>query len=79
MGFAHLPAATVPKFHWHSQRTMMLLGVSALFAATALLLPERLTHLLGHHPIEIGQIVDQFEGRSENTGAGENCAGPESR
>ena len=59
--FAHLPAATIPKFHWHSGRTLMLLGVSALFAATALLLPERLTHLLGHHPIEIGQIVGQLK------------------
>jgi hypothetical protein len=58
--FAHLPAATVPKFHWHSGRPLLLLGVSTVFAATALVLPERLTHLLGHHPLEIGQIVDQL-------------------
>jgi len=35
--------------------------VAALFAATALLLPERLAHLLGHRPLEIGQIVDQLK------------------
>ncbi len=56
----HLPAATVPRFRWHSGRAMMLLCVSALFAATALLLPQRLTRLLGHHPLEIGQIVGQL-------------------
>lgn len=58
--FAHLPAATVPQFHWRSGRPLLLLGVSAVFAATALVLPERLTHLLGHRPLEIGQIVDQL-------------------
>lgn len=59
--FAHLPAAAVPNFHWRSGRPLLLLGVSALFAATALALPERLTHLLGHRPLEIGQIVDQLK------------------
>ena len=58
---AHLPAATVPKFRWHSGRTMMMLCIATLFAATALLLPERLTHLLGHNPLEVGQIVDQLK------------------
>jgi hypothetical protein len=58
---AHLPGATVPKFHWHSGRTMLLLCVASLFAATALLLPERLTHLLGHRSLEIGQIVNQLK------------------
>src|SRR5476649_852166 len=38
---AQLPEATVPKFRWHSGRAMLLLCVSAMFAATALLLPER--------------------------------------
>jgi len=56
-----LPAASVPKFHWHSGRPLLLLGVAAAFAATALLLPARLTHLLGRHPLEIGQIIDQLQ------------------
>jgi len=57
---AHLPAAVVPKFHWHSRRALLLLTIASLFAATALLLPERLTYLLGHRPLEVGQIVDQL-------------------
>ena len=58
---AHLPEAAVPKFSWHSGRAMLLLGVSALFVATALLLPKRLTNIAGHHPLEIGQIVEQLQ------------------
>ena len=58
---AHLPAAAVPKFHWHSGRPLLLLCVSALFAATALLLPERLTQLGKNHSLEIGQIVGQLQ------------------
>ena len=40
---------------------MILLGVSALFAATALLLPERLTNFSSHRPLEIGHIVEQLQ------------------
>jgi hypothetical protein len=40
---------------------MLLLCVSALFAATALLLPERLTQLGKGHALEIGQIVEQLQ------------------
>jgi hypothetical protein len=58
---AQLPEAAVPKFHWRSGRAMILLSVSALFAATALLLPERLTQLGKNHPLEIGQIVEQLQ------------------
>jgi hypothetical protein len=58
---AQLPEAAVPKFRWHSARAILLLCVSALFAATALLLPERLTHFSGHRPLEIGQIVEQLQ------------------
>lgn len=57
----HLPAATVPKFRWYSGRALMLLGVSALFATTALLLPERLAHFMVHRPLEVGQIVEQLQ------------------
>lgn len=49
------------QLRWHSGRAMMLLCVSGLFAATALLLPERLTHLGGKHALEIGQIVEQLQ------------------
>ena len=58
---AQLPEAAVPKFRWHSGRAMLLLGVSALFAATTLLLPERLTRFSNHPPLEIGQIVGQLQ------------------
>ncbi len=56
-----LPPAVVPEFRWRNGRTLLLLGVSALFAATALLLPERLTHLSNHRPLAIGQIVEQLQ------------------
>ncbi|HEY5040384.1 MAG TPA: hypothetical protein VIK53_00085 [Verrucomicrobiae bacterium] len=56
-----LPDAAVPKFHWRSGRPMVLLCVSALFAATALLLPERLTKLGQNHSLQIGQIVQQLQ------------------
>jgi hypothetical protein len=58
---AQLPEAAVPKFHWHSGRPLLLLCVAALFAATALLLPERLTRFAGHRPLAIGQIVGQLQ------------------
>lgn len=58
---AQLPPAMIPKLRWHSGRAMMLLGVAALFAATALLLPERLTKLGKAHALEIGQIVEQLQ------------------
>ncbi len=58
---ARLPESTVPKFHWHNGRAMMLLSASTLFAATTLLLPERLAHFARHQPLEIGQIADQLQ------------------
>ena len=58
---ARLPEAAVPKFHWHGSRAWLLLCVSALFVATALLLPERLTNFPGHHPLEIGPVVEQLQ------------------
>ncbi len=61
MWLAQLPEAVVPKFRWHSGRAMILLSVSALFAATALLLPDRLTRLSGHRHLEIGQVVGQLQ------------------
>jgi hypothetical protein len=61
---AQLPTAAVPRLAWRSGRMMTLLFVSALFAATALLLPERLTTFPGHQ-LEIGQIVDQLQAEVE--------------
>ena len=58
---AQLPAATVPKFRWHSGRALLLLGVAVLFVATALLLPERLTQLGKNRSLEVGQIVQQLQ------------------
>jgi hypothetical protein len=58
---AQLPEASPPIIHWHSGRPLLLLGVSALFVATALLLPERLTKFYNHRPLEIGAIVEQLQ------------------
>jgi len=62
---AQLPEAAVPKFRWYSGRAVLLLCMSALFVATALLLPKRLTNISGHHPLEIGQIVEQLQAEVE--------------
>ncbi|MEJ0091573.1 MAG: hypothetical protein WDM80_17730 [Limisphaerales bacterium] len=56
-----LPAASAPQFRWRNGRTLILLGISALFVAVALLLPERLTNFASHQQLEIGQIVDQLQ------------------
>lgn len=56
-----LPEAAVPRFRWHSGRALMLLGVSALFVTTALLLPERIANFAARHQLEIGQIVQQLQ------------------
>jgi len=56
-----LPSDHAPKLRWHSGRPMLLFSVSALFAGTALLIPERLANLSGHHTLEIGQIVEQLK------------------
>jgi len=53
--------AVVPELHWRSGRTMIFFCVAAAFAATALLLPERLTRFGTHPSLEIGQIVDQLQ------------------
>ena len=57
---AQLPEAAVPRLRWRSNRAMALLGVSAIFAAVALLVPERLTHFTFRRPLEIGQTVGQL-------------------
>ncbi len=58
---AHLPAAAVPKFYWRSGRALLLLCVAAVFAATALLLPERLVKLGKGQALEIGQLLGQLQ------------------
>jgi hypothetical protein len=58
---SRMPATAAPRLRWHSGRAMLLLGVSALFTATALLLPERLTQFSFHHPLEIGAVVEQLQ------------------
>ena len=58
---ARLPAAAVPKFHWHSGGPLLLLIVAAAFAATALLLPERLATFGARHTLEVGQLVGQLQ------------------
>jgi hypothetical protein len=56
-----LSATVAPKLRWRSGRAMFFFLVAALFAVTALLLPERLTDFSNHHTLEIGQIVQQLQ------------------
>jgi hypothetical protein len=58
-----LPRYEPPKIRWHATKKLTVLCVSALFVATTLLLPDRLTRLsIGRH-LEIGRLADQL--RSE--------------
>jgi len=56
-----LPSAVVPKIYWRSARPLLLLGLAAGFAATALLLPERVTHLGKNHSLEVAPIIEQLQ------------------
>jgi hypothetical protein len=56
-----LPSAVVPKLRWRSTGSLALLGLAALFTATALLLPERVTHLGKNHSLEISPIIEQLQ------------------
>lgn len=58
---ARLPEAAPPALRWRSGRALGLLGLAAAFVAVALLLPERLTKLTAHHPLEIGQLVQELQ------------------
>lgn len=57
----HLPAASVPTLRWQSGRAFWLLSLAGAFMATALLLPERLTHLGSKQPLEIGQLIQELQ------------------
>jgi hypothetical protein len=50
----------VPSLKWRSRRAWPLLVVSALFVATAFLLPERLTALSRSSPLEVGNEVEDL-------------------
>jgi hypothetical protein len=58
---ARLPAASVPVLHWHCARALGMLGLSLLFMATTLWLPERFARLTPRQPLEIGAIVEQLQ------------------
>ena len=58
---AQLPATAAPRIRWRGTRAMSGLLVSAAFAATALLLPDRLAHFASGRRLEIGRLADQLQ------------------
>ncbi|HYG22107.1 MAG TPA: hypothetical protein VEH04_04930 [Verrucomicrobiae bacterium] len=60
-----LPAAASPRVHWRCGRAFGLLGLSAAFAALALLLPDRLTASARPKSLEIGQLVGELQAEVE--------------
>jgi hypothetical protein len=57
---AQLPPKAAPKVRWHAAPALTVLCISAVFVATALLLPDRLTRLsLGRH-LDIGRLANQL-------------------
>lgn len=57
---AQLPQCVAPRVRWRATRALSVLCVSALFVATTLLLPDRLTHLPTGRRLEIGRLADQL-------------------
>jgi hypothetical protein len=58
---AHLPGAGVPTIRWNNGRALLQMALALAFAATAVLIPDRLTQPLAHRHLEIGSIVDQLQ------------------
>ncbi|HEX3626422.1 MAG TPA: hypothetical protein VH280_13475 [Verrucomicrobiae bacterium] len=56
-----LPGVATPRLQWRSGRALLLLLSSTAFVMITLLLPDRLTHLPGRRPLQIGQIVQQLQ------------------
>lgn len=56
-----LSAPAIPELRWRSGRSLGLFGMSALFAAVTLLLPDRLATFAAHKPLEIGKVVDELK------------------
>jgi hypothetical protein len=57
----HLPSAAIPPIRWNNGKALLQLAIALSFAATAVLIPERLAHPGGHRHLEIGSIVDQLQ------------------
>jgi hypothetical protein len=58
---SELPTPSLPEIRWQASRTMLVLAISGLFVATALLLPSRFAHLGQHANLQIGGTVDQLQ------------------
>jgi hypothetical protein len=57
---SRLPMPALPQLSWRSAGAMGSLGLSALFVAGALLLPERLTMVADGGRLEVGQLVEEL-------------------
>jgi hypothetical protein len=57
---ANLPEAKSPALRWRGGRSLGVFGLSALFVAVALLLPDRVTTLAATKPLEIGKLVGEL-------------------
>ena len=59
------PAPSLPQLRWKSTRSIVSFGLSALFVAVALLLPERLTMAASDGQLEVGQLVEELQAEVE--------------
>jgi hypothetical protein len=60
-----LPQPSSPTLRWRSVRSFGLLGISTLFVATTLLLPERFTTMAARRPLEIGKLTGELRAEIE--------------
>jgi hypothetical protein len=62
---SRMPGPTPPRLKWRSAPSIGSFGLSALFVAVALLLPERLAMATNDGRLEIGQLVEELRAEVE--------------
>lgn len=57
---SRIPGPSRPALRWRSGRALGLLGLSGVFVAVTLCLPDRLTNAAARQPLEIGKLVSEL-------------------
>jgi hypothetical protein len=60
-----LPQPAMPSLRWRGGRAFGLLGMSAVFAAITLLVPDRFAALGAQRPLEVGKLVSELKAEVE--------------
>ncbi len=63
-------ALPAPNVHWRGGRTRLATAVAFLFAAAAMMLPDRVAPALGDRPLHFGGSVEKLRGQLETLAGG---------